>query len=64
MIMNKILELTQAELARQKSTLNLIASENYPSPKVLELLGSAWTTNTPKATQASAIMPVTAWQMI
>ena len=40
--MNKIFELTQAELARQKSTLNLIASENYPSPKVLELLGSAW----------------------
>lgn len=40
--MNKLFELTNAENKRQKSTLNLIASENYPSPKTLELLGSIW----------------------
>lgn len=40
--MNKLFELTKAEFARQRDTLNLIASENYPSPKVLELLGSVW----------------------
>ena len=40
--MNKLFELTQIENKRQKSTLNLIASENYPSPKTLELLGSIW----------------------
>ena len=40
--MNKVTELTQNEFNRQKSTLNLIASENYPSPKVLEQLGSVW----------------------
>lgn len=40
--MNKLFDLTQKEDNRQKSTLNLIASENYPSPKTLELLGSLW----------------------
>lgn len=40
--MNKLFEITQAETKRQKSTLNLIAAENYPSPKTLELLGSIW----------------------
>jgi len=40
--MNKIFKLTKQELSRQKLTLNLIASENYPSPKTLELLGSPW----------------------
>ncbi len=40
--MNKLFQLTQAEAERQKSTLNLIAAENYPSPKTLELLGSIW----------------------
>jgi glycine hydroxymethyltransferase len=40
--MNRLLQLTSQEFARQRDTLNLIASENYPSPKVLELLGSVW----------------------
>lgn len=40
--MNKLFDLTTKEIDRQKTTLNLIASENYPSPKTLELLGSAW----------------------
>ena len=40
--MNKLFELTKFENDRQKSTLNLIASENYPSPKTLDLLGSLW----------------------
>ena len=40
--MNKILELTKKEFARQRDTLNLIASENYPSPKVLDILGTVW----------------------
>ena len=40
--MNKIIELTEHEFARQRDTLNLIASENYPSPTVLNLLGSLW----------------------
>lgn len=40
--MNQIQTLTQAEFKRQRDTLNLIASENYPSPAVLELLGSVW----------------------
>lgn len=40
--MNPLFELTKKENKRQKSTLNLIASENYPSPKTLELLGSIW----------------------
>ncbi len=35
--------LLQAELARQRENLNLIASENYASPAVLEALGSAFT---------------------
>jgi glycine hydroxymethyltransferase len=37
-----ITELTKLELERQKNTLNLIASENYPSLQVLGLLGSVW----------------------
>jgi glycine hydroxymethyltransferase len=40
--MNYIADLTTREQARQRDTLNLIASENYPSPRVLELLGSVW----------------------
>ena len=40
--MNKLFDLTKKESERQKSSLNLIASENYPSPKVLSLLGSVW----------------------
>ena len=40
--MNTLDKITQNELNRQKNTLNLIASENYPSPKTLELLGSIW----------------------
>jgi glycine hydroxymethyltransferase len=40
--MSKLQELTKQEQNRQRDTLNLIASENYPSPKVLELLGSIW----------------------
>ena len=40
--MNYLEELTTQENRRQKNTLNLIASENYPSPKSLELLGSIW----------------------
>lgn len=39
---NFITELTQKESDRQKNCLNLIASENLPSPKILELMGSAW----------------------
>lgn len=41
--MNKLFDLTKKEFNRQRGSLNLIASENYPSPKVLELLGSVWT---------------------
>ncbi len=40
--MNKIYKLTEQENSRQQATINLIASENYPSPKVLDLLGSIW----------------------
>ena len=40
--MNKLFDLTAKENSRQRSSLNLIASENYPSPKVLQLLGSLW----------------------
>jgi glycine hydroxymethyltransferase len=40
--MSRIATLTLAENARQRNTLNLIASENYPSPAVLALLGSQW----------------------
>jgi glycine hydroxymethyltransferase len=40
--MNDLFQLTQKEYVRQRSSLNLIASENYPSPKTLELLGSIW----------------------
>ena len=39
---NTLSALTQSENLRQKNTLNLIAPENYPSPKVFELLGSLW----------------------
>ena len=39
---NKIFDLTRSEFAKQRDTLNLIASENYPSQKVLDLLGSVW----------------------
>jgi glycine hydroxymethyltransferase len=40
--MNFLTNLTEKELHRQKNTLNLIASENYPSTKVLDLMGSVW----------------------
>jgi len=40
--LNPIFALTEHEFAKQRDTLNLIASENYPSPKVLQLLGSVW----------------------
>ena len=40
--MNQISSLTKNEFNRQRDTLNLIASENYPSPKTLSLLGSIW----------------------
>lgn len=40
--MNKLFDLTAKENSRQRNSLNLIASENYPSPKVLQLLGSLW----------------------
>ena len=40
--MNKLFDLTAKENDRQKNSLNLIASENYPSPRVLDLLGSVW----------------------
>jgi len=40
--MNYITELTAHEQIRQRDTLNLIASENYASPKVLDALGSVW----------------------
>lgn len=40
--MNKLFDLTEKESTRQRDSLNLIASENYPSPKVLQLLGSIW----------------------
>lgn len=39
---NKLFDLTKQEFAKQRDTLNLIASENYPSQKVLDLLGSVW----------------------
>ncbi len=39
---NQLLKLTAREFQKQRDTLNLIASENYPSPKVLDLLGSVW----------------------
>ena len=42
MINNPLFKLTADEFAKQRDTLNLIASENYPSPKVLDLLGSVW----------------------
>jgi glycine hydroxymethyltransferase len=41
--MNFLDELSNQEAIRQKSTLNLIASENYPSPSVLNRLSSLWT---------------------
>lgn len=40
--MTNLADLTAKEFTRQRDTLNLIASENYPSPAVLELLGSVW----------------------
>jgi glycine hydroxymethyltransferase len=40
--MNSIFDLTHKEFNKQRDTLNLIASENYPSPKTLDLLGSVW----------------------
>ena len=40
--MNKLFELTANEIDRQKNSIHLIASDNYPSPKVLSLMGSIW----------------------
>jgi glycine hydroxymethyltransferase len=42
--MHYLSDLTTREQARQRDTLNLIASENYPSPATLGLLGSIWST--------------------
>jgi glycine hydroxymethyltransferase len=40
--MNYIQRITEFEEQRQQNTLNLIASENYPSPKTINFLGSLW----------------------
>lgn len=40
--MNKLIQITQKENSNQSNAINLIASENYPSPKTLQLLGSVW----------------------
>lgn len=40
--MNYIDQLTKNENTYQRNNLNLIASENYPSPNTLKLLGSIW----------------------
>jgi glycine hydroxymethyltransferase len=40
--MSQLSDLTSQEYAKQRDTLNLIASENYPSQAVLDLLGSVW----------------------
>ncbi len=40
--MNQLFELTSAETLRQKNSIHLIASDNYPSPKTLALMGSIW----------------------
>ncbi|TSC53891.1 MAG: serine hydroxymethyltransferase [Microgenomates group bacterium LiPW_16] len=39
----QIFELIEAEKARQSQTINLIPSENYTSPAVLQALGSVLT---------------------
>ncbi len=39
--MNPIFQLTQNEFNRQRDTISLIASENLPSPKVIDLLGGS-----------------------
>jgi glycine hydroxymethyltransferase len=39
--MNSIFLLTQNEYNRQRETISLIASENLPSPKVIDLLGGS-----------------------
>lgn len=39
-----IFRLTQKEQQRQRDTVNLIASENYPSQEVMDLMGSVWMT--------------------
>ncbi len=40
--MSKLSDLTAQEFDKQRDTLNLIASENYPSQAALDLLGSVW----------------------
>jgi glycine hydroxymethyltransferase len=42
MATNPLFRLTDQEFAKQRDTLNLIASENYPSANVLQFLGSVW----------------------
>ena len=42
--MTYIQDLTSSESERQRTTLNLIASENYASPATLKLLGTIWNT--------------------
>ena len=46
----------EGETRRQEEHIELIASENYTSPRVLAAQGSVLTINTPRATRASAIM--------
>src|SRR5579875_968686 len=47
-------EVLRGELARQRGTLEMIASENFAPLAVLECQGSVLTTSTPRATQAAA----------
>ena len=44
-----------AELSRQRDSIELIASENFTSPAVMEAAAASLPINTPKATLGSAI---------
>ena len=59
---SEIADAIQAEMERQNSHLELIASENWVSKAVMAAMGSPLTNNTQKAIRANVIMvDVSVW---
>ena len=53
---SEVFEIIENELKRQTNHLEMIASENFTSPAVMEAMGSVFTNNMQKVTHTKGIM--------